>query len=506
MPNSKRVVRQSKSPKQLKDIRQKKPLAKRKNLAGFPRTDAGNAEFFAALTGKNLRYDHQRGRWLIWRQHWGVEDTTQQVMQFAKNAARSRLKLSAEIEDDDVRQKEAKWALNNESLSDLTAMLKLAQSESPLAVAGKDWDSDPWLLGVANGVIDLRTGKLRAGNQTDRITLHTVAPYEPGARCEVWLKFLADIFGNDSELIGYLQRCLGYSLTASVRDQCIFYLWGAGANGKTTFLEAVSSAFGPYAGAAPFSMLEHKNKAAIPSDVASTAGKRFITVSETDESIRLNESRVKSMTGGDMQSARFMYKDWFQYRATAKIWLAFNHKPEIQDDSHGMWRRVRLIPFSHVFEGHKEDKTFLEKLKVEAAGILAWIVRGCLEWQKQGLREPAIVTLATEQYRKENDKIGSFIEDCCEVAKEFSVPSASLWSAYQDWANNCGEPKLDRTKFTSRLVSRGFKNGRMGHDRTRILLGLKLTLDVSTATRENLNNSPSAAGQETSSLLQVLVP
>ena len=174
---------------------------------------------------------------------------------------------------------------------------------------------------------------------------------------------------------------------------------------------------GPYAGAAPFSMFEHKNKAPIPSDVAATLGKRFITASETDESMRLNESRIKAMTGDDMQSARFMYQDWIEFDATAKIWLVFNHKPEINDESHGMWRRIRLIPFNRTFDGKEQDKTLNGRLQAEAAGILAWAVQGCLEWQRRGLSAPAVVDEATHAYRKESDTLGNFLEECCEVGE-----------------------------------------------------------------------------------------
>jgi putative DNA primase/helicase len=462
---------------------------KGKKWGDFPCTDAGNAEVFAALYGKCLRYDHQRKCWLIWSQHWWVEDKSGAVMQFAKNAVRYRLKAAAEIEGEEQCKKEARWAVASESRSRLEAMLKLAQSESPLADTGKNWDCDQWLLGVANGVIDLRTGKLRPGRREDRITMHTLVPFDPEAKCPGWLKFLDDALGSNPELIDYVHCCVGYSLTGLIREQCIFYLQGSGGNGKSTFLETMRYVFASYAGAAPFSMLEHKNKASIPSDVASTAGKRLITASETDESIRLNESRIKSMTGGDKQTARFMYKDWFEYEATAKIWLAFNHKPEIRDDSYGMWRRVRLIPFNRKFDGGKEDKTLKEKLQAEAPGILAWVVRGCLEWGKRGLDPPRAVVEATEEYRKESDSLGNFIEDCCVVGENLSISSVELWTEYERWAGEAGGTKLARPIFGKRLASRNFIPKKEGHARTRIWVGISLK-------DKNVGNeSPSLQGQ-----------
>jgi len=454
--------------------KQKSPQKKGIKYSGFPCTDAGNGELFAASYGKLLRYDHKRKRWLRWASHWWVEDRTGLVMQFAKNVARYRLTASADIENDDERRKEVAWALQSESRFRLEAMVKLAQSEPPLADSGENWDRDPWLLGVANGVVDLRTGKLRDGKPDDRITMHTNVPFDPEAKCERWLKFLDDIFEGNQELIDYAQRCVGYSSTGLTQEQCVFNAYGSGANGKSTFLEAIRHSLGPYAGAAPFSMFERKNKASIPSDLAATANKRLITASETDETARLNESRIKVMTGGDKQSARFLYQDWFEFEPTAKVWLAFNHKPEIHDDSHGMWRRIRLIPFNRKFEGTERDRNLGEKLKAEAAGILAWAVRGCLEWQRRGLDEPKIVLEATAQYRAESDTIGNFIAECCEVGENLSVPRGRLWEAYERWASGIGSAKLSQKAFIARLESRGFKRDEAGHDRTRVWLGIGL--------------------------------
>jgi putative DNA primase/helicase len=387
---------------------------------------------------------------------------------------RHRLKMSGEIEDEDSRQKESKWAVGSESRFRLEAMLKLAQSEPLLADSGKNWDRDAWLFGVGNGVIELRTGTLRPGKPEDRITIHTNVRFDPKAECKSWIKFLDEIFEGNQELVDYVWRCLGYCITSSTQEQCIFNAYGTGANGKSTFLEVLRHLLGPYAGAAPFSMFERKNKSAIPSDMAFSAGKRFITASETDESSRLNESRIKVMTGGDRQTARFMYEDWFEYEPSAKIWLAFNHKPAIDDDSPGMWRRVRLIPFTRTFASHQQDKNLKNNLLAEATGILAWIVRGCLEWQKRGLAEPEIVTAAIEQYRSENDVVGRFINECCLTGDGAWVAPSEIRLAYEKWAEETGSEKLTPQMFKKRLEAKGFHQIRAGHEGGRRWVGIAL--------------------------------
>jgi putative DNA primase/helicase len=337
--------------------------AESRGPAIFPRTDAGNAELFAALYGKLLRYDHQRRRWLIWNQNWWEEDEKGRVRLFAKSAARHRLKKSANIADDEERGREAKWALQSESRHRLDAMLTLAQSEPPLADRGQNWDSNAWLLGVANGVLDLRSGTLRKGKPEDQITMHTNIAFNREAICPRFERFMLDISAGDKELSDYIQRCLGYSLTGETTEQCIFDCYGDGANGKSTLIETVRNVLGDYAYNAPFSTFEKKARSGIPNDVAALAGRRFISAVETDEGVRLNESRVKALTGGDTIAARFLYGEWFGFVISGKIWLAFNHKPEIVDDSHGMWRRIRVIPFTRKFDGNDADKHLKEKLR-----------------------------------------------------------------------------------------------------------------------------------------------
>jgi putative DNA primase/helicase len=396
------------------------------------------------------------------------------LMRVAKLAMRLRLHSSSHISDEDKRQEEAKWALHSESLPRLEAMLKLARSEKLLADDGRNWDSDPWLLGVANGVVDLRTGNLRPGTPEDRITLHTDISFDPDAQCPRWIRFQAEVFDDDSELIAYVRRAVGYSLTGETSEQSFFCNHGDGANGKTTFLNAVRHVFGDYASNLPFSAFELTARSAISNDVATLPGKRFVTAIETDESARLNEARIKALTGGDLITARRLYGEYFTFKPLAKFWLAFNHRPLVSDDSHGFWRRVHLIPFVRQFNP-QADPGLEVTLRTEAPGILAWAVRGCIEWQAQGLNPPAIVVAATQAYREESDPVRVFIEDRCVLHPKAYVRVAVLWQAFVDWSVLNREARtLRRHEFSRRLESMGMDKVRVGQDRNWTWVGMCL--------------------------------
>jgi putative DNA primase/helicase len=443
-------------------------------MANYHITDSGNAELFAFVSKDDLRYDHKRGRWLVWRKHWWTEDIDGLVNRLAKSVARMRAQRAQHMSDK-RKVKEIAWALRSESRARLEAMLKLAESEYPLSDSGEGWDVNPMLLGVENGVVDLRTGTLRDGSQADKITMHSGITFDPSAQCPRWMQFLGEVFRNDQLLIDFVQRAVGYSLTGDVREQCLFLCYGSGANGKSTLLEVLRRVFGSCASNMPFSAIELISRASIPNDLAAIAGKRFVTAIETSESARLNEARIKMLTGCDPVTARHLYGEFFTFAPVAKLWLAFNHPPEVQDESHGFWRRIRLIPFNQRFEGSAIDKDLLHKLLVEAPGILAWAVQGALKWQRDGLGEPPVVREATDAYRRESDALDEFIAACCEVSPCARVTASTIWSHYQAWETENGESApLNIKSFSRRLQAKGFRKGRYGHRRTRIWLGISV--------------------------------
>ena len=382
----------------------------------FPLTDAGNGELFADLYKNELRYDHARGRWLIWEDHRWAPDSDGQIHRLAKEATRTRYKAALDIEDLDLRAKTASFAVRSESRQRLDACLALAKNEHPLADSGIGWDADPHLLGVANGVIDLRTGQLRSGHPDDRITMQVPLEYDANAECPRWEQFLHQVFQCDSELIGFVQRALGYSLTGSVREQVLFLCYGTGSNGKSVFLNMLRHLAGDYALNIPFTVLELQQRSTLTNDLAAMAGRRLVTSSETNESTRLNEARIKALTGGDPISARFLYSESFTYEPVAKFWLAVNHLPQVRDDSHGFWRRVRVLPFNERFEGKEADQGLMSKLEEELPGILNWALQGTLNWQTVSLAAPSAVMTATDAYRKDNDELDGFVSERCVVA------------------------------------------------------------------------------------------
>lgn len=422
----------------------------------FNRTDAGNGEHFARLYGDRVRYDHRRKHWLVWAGQWWRDDEVEEVRRLAKEAARDRYQAALGVSNLEERKRESGFAIGSENRQRIEAMLTAARSEPPIADAGDRWDDEPWLLGVADGVVDLRSGEKRPGRPDDRVTRHVNAPFDPNATCRRWERFLDEIFAGDADVIDFIWRAVGYSLTGDIREQCVFTCWGVGSNGKSVFLAILRALAGSYATNTPFSTLELGARPSIPNDLAALAGRRLVTASETNEGARLNEARLKALTGGDTISARFLHGEFFDFEPVLKLWLAVNHKPVVRDDSHGFWRRVRLIPFTRRFD-RDADPALVDRLRAELPGILAWAIRGAAIWYEEGLSVPAAVTTATEVYRAESDPLGEFLVACCEQAEGLVVGTTRAFKAYREWASEAGitgREVLSHKAFGSRMSER----------------------------------------------------
>jgi putative DNA primase/helicase len=426
-------------------------------------TEAGAAERFARLHGDDARFDHRRKRWLIWQGHRFAPDTTGQITRTALGFARTWQRAAMDIPDPDRRKRAFSAAIRLEQRAALTSMLDLAADLEPIAEAGDRWDADPWLLGAPNGVINLRTGQLRDGRRQDLITMSTAVAFDSHATCPTFEQFFVDTFAGQPELMAFVHRAVGYSLTGDTTEQALFLCYGQGGNGKGTLVQTLSHALGDYAYVMPFSTVELHQRSAIPNDLAALLNKRFISASETNDGTRLNEARVKALTGCDPISARFLHAEFFTFQPVGKFWLAVNHKPIVRDDSHAFWRRLRLIPFQQTFP---INKTLGAALRREAAGILAWCVQGCLEWQRHGLDAPPIVREATAAYASESDQLGDFIEQVLDRVPGSEIAASDLFSTYQRWAAEHAISERERMsnamfgrKMGERLPSRRI-NGR----------------------------------------------
>lgn len=439
-------------------------------------TDQGNAEFFARLNFGKLKFDHAQHRWLIWRGYWWETDGIESVVELAAAAVRERMALAVKIEDADKRKDEMRHCFRSESLSRLKAMIERSRSLPLIADTGEGWDEVPWLLAMRNGVIDLRNGNVVEARPEQKITKYCPIDYDPAATCPQWEKTVSGIFSGDEEAIGYLQRAAGYSATGEIGEQCLFCLFGEGANGKSTLLDALADTLAPHSYTMPFSALEFNDRSAISQDVAMLAGKRFVVASETQENVRLNEGRIKSLTGDSYITARFLYKNNFTFRPTAKYWLAFNHKPRTTDDTHGFWRRIRLISLHRQFDEGECDRTLPAKLSRERAGILNWVLAGAKKYYADGLSTPEKVVTDTNSYRRENDPLREYFEERLLRDEGAAVNNTLLWQDYVDYCQKTGNKyPLGRKTFTQRLLAKGLKQG-WSHD-SRIWEGIALRVE-----------------------------
>jgi len=414
-------------------------------------TDVTNAETIASLYGDKLRFDHKRKRWLVWSGHIWAPDKTGEVYRKAISTVRLMYLSAANVENLEDRSKISNWAIRSESKAKLDAAVDIVKDLEPIADDGDSWDLNNMLLSCPNGIIDLSTGELRNGKPEDKITMSSTVEFDSSAECPRWEQFLSEIFQDDNELIHFIQKGLGYSITGSTREQVAFFCYGSGNNGKGVFFKTIRNILGDYAYDAPASLFQRNVMATNTNDVAATEFRRFLISSENLSASKINEQRLKGWTGGDRVTARYLYSEFFSFEPTVKPWLFINHKPLVDDDSFGFWRRVRLIPFNRKFiKGVDEDPDLEAKLKSEYKGILNWLVQGCLMWQKESLIPiPPSVESATRDYQIENDALSEFIFNECEEGTENEVKSSELYKKYNLWADVQGLKDKDRLSLTS---------------------------------------------------------
>lgn len=420
--------------------------------------DMGNAERFVDLFGENVRYCYTEKKWYFYNSmRWSV-DNLGVILRMADKCveamkAEAKLYLQADEESGgDMAKAFEKHMKSSRSNKSKKAMLN--EIEHHLPILPIQMDRYKMALNTPSGIINLKNGDVKAHNPEYYFTKITSVDCAEAADCPRWLAFLDDIFAGDKDLIRYIQKAVGYSLTGSTAEQCAFFLYGTGRNGKSTFIDVIRDVFGDYAAniQPETIMVKSSQSNAINSDIARLKGARLVTSVEPNEGVRLNEGLLKQLTGDDTVTARKLYSEEFEFKPEFKLWMATNHKPIIRGTDTGIWRRIHMIPFNVQIPEDKVDKNLTHKLKAEMAGIFKWCIDGCLMWQREGLQMPAAVLKSVREYRREMDVISAFIEDKCTL--EGTGQASMLYAAYVSWADSNNEYCMSNTKFSTELAKR----------------------------------------------------
>ncbi len=450
-------------------------------------TELGNAQRFAAMHGPRLRYVLSRAMWLAWdgrrwqRDEIGTPDIAAKavVADLYKQAAA----LSAQAASGDQRAGERaetmiKWAKASSKAAAIGAMIKLAQSEDPITTTADSFDRDHLLFNVQNGTIDLRTGKLRPHRQTDLITMLAPVTYDPLSPCPLWDSVLARVL-PDPDVRAWLQRFIGYALTGDVREQVLGFFYGSGANGKSVVIDVLMAIFGDYALRAAPDLVLSRHGEAHPTEQADLEAKRLAACSEIEQGRAWAESTIKRITGDTTITARKMRQNFYTFPATHKLIIAANTKPAVRGTDHAIWRRMCLLPFEVTIPVEQRDKQLVPKLITEAPGILAWAVRGCLEWQRTGLGVAKAITMATDNYQADQDAIGQWIADECTLVASAFTPGAALYDSYKTWCRSTGrDPETWPTVRDQLLQRDGLTDERTSRARGIRGIGLRATREA----------------------------
>ena len=443
-------------------------------------TDLGNTRRLVNRHGENIRYIPEWGQWLIWRNgRWEI-DANGAIMRLAEETVEAMFSEATGLAAGGDRDALLKHAIRSQAEPRLKAMASLAKSEASVVVAAKMLDADPWLFGVQNGVIELKSGTFRPARREDLITKRANVAFDPNAQCPEWRKFLDMVMGGDRSLQEYLQRVSGYMLTGIVSEEVMFVLYGTGNNGKSTYRETLHALFGDYALAADAGLLTERKKAGgATEEIARLKGRRFVAVNETAENDHLNEARVKFITSQDTITARNLYGHLFDFFPSHKTSLTTNHKPIVRGTDEGIWRRVQLIPFLITILKNAVEKDFRERrLMPEFPGILNWALAGLAAYLKQGLDPPHSVLASTQDYRNDMDVVGQWIAERCELDVNATVATAVAFADYSLWAEEEVGWTLKKLTFRRHLADRGY-GAKKGSGGQRMIQGLRLKTGVS---------------------------
>jgi putative DNA primase/helicase len=427
-------------------------------------SDEALALRFAAENADKLRFVNELGHWFQWSgRHWKEDRTL-----VAFDAVRALCREAARR----ANKPKARGAEKIASGKTVAAVASLARTDRRLAATAAQWDADPWLLNTPGGTVDLTTGELRPHRLEDYCTKMTAVA--PGGECPLWLATLNYVFGGNAEIVSFLQRWAGYSLTGVTSEQKFLFAYGTGANGKGVTSSTMAGVLGDYAMAAPVAVFMASNSDRHPTELAMLRGARLVTASETEAGRAWAESRIKQLTGGDKISARLMRHDFFEFTPQFKLLIAGNHKPSLRSVDEAMRRRFLLLPFLITVPEALRDPDLTEKLKAEWPGILAWMIAGCFDWQERGLRPPAAVLLATKTYLEAEDAFRLWLADATTRDANAWEATRELFSSWTSWALAAGEMVGDEKSFAGALEAAGFVGGKNTEQTKRGFRGLKL--------------------------------
>jgi putative DNA primase/helicase len=407
--------------------------------------DTGNADRFVDKFADRARYSYIDKGWYFYNGRKWEFDLQGQVKSLTEEVIQNmKVELAYCENEDEEKQffKHLKYTRNNKGK---TNMLK--ESEHRLSILPDEFNRKKDVFNCMNGIISLRNGELSNHSYEQYLSKISYVEYTDNIDCPMWIEFLNQIFGHDQELIDYIQKAVGYSMSGSTKEQCVFFCYGNGRNGKSTFLDIISAIMGDYAtNIQPETIMVQNRQSGANSDIARLKGARFVTTVEPNEGARLNEGLLKQLTGGDTVTARHLYGREFEFEPEFKLWMSTNHKPIIRGRDLGIWRRMHLIPFTVQIPDEKVDKNLKYKLKKELTGILNWAVEGCIKWQREELEMPEAVKEAVKEYQSEMDVISAFLDDCVDRGPG-EIKASELYKAYTHWADENNEYKMSNTRF-----------------------------------------------------------
>jgi P4 family phage/plasmid primase-like protien len=423
----------------------------------------GLALAFAAQVEATARWVQDWGAWLHWDGAVWIRDGTLATYDLVRRLCRLAAAGAPKKRATELRK-----------ASTVAAVERMSRSDRRLAAIGEQWDADPWALNTPAGLVNLHDGTVRPHDPGAYCTKITAVA--PGGDCPLWRRFLAEVTDSDPDLEAFLQRVVGYGLTGAILEHALFFLYGTGRNGKGVFLNTVKAILDAYATVAPMTAFTDTHHDQHPTDLAMLRGARLVIAQETEEGRNWAESRIKALTGGDPITARFMRQDFFTFTPQFKLLIAGNHKPTLRNVDEAIRGRLHLIPFTVTIPPERRDPSLPDKLKAEWPGILLWAIEGCLLYQQIGLAPPAAVVNATAEYFEAQDDFAQWLDECCDVGKEYWEPVGRLFENWRNWAEASRLPVGTKKRLSSELDKAGFPAGRNPSRGGRYRAGIRLKL------------------------------